>query len=63
MQEAKKKAMVVKIKAVGRTIKEYKSYKQEVEEFDMTLVAQDKKQAEFYKETTSACESAKKNMI
>jgi Sec-independent protein translocase protein TatA len=63
MQEAKKKALVVKIKAVGRTIKEYKSYKQEVEKFDMTLVAQDKKQAEFYKETTSAFESAKKNMI
>jgi hypothetical protein len=49
MQEAKKKALLVKIKAVGRTIKEYKSYKQEVEQFDMTLVAQDKKQAEFYK--------------
>lgn len=43
MDQQKKKAMIVKIKAVGRTLKEYKSYKSEVESFDMNEVSQDKK--------------------
>ena len=51
MDAAKKKSLLVKIKAVGRTMKEYKNYKQEVEAFDQTQIAQDKKQAEFYKES------------
>ena len=55
--------MVVKIKAIGRTLKEYKSYKQEVESFNETVVAQDKKQAEFYNESKSALDSVKKNLV
>lgn len=51
MDEAKKKQLLVKIRAVGRTLKEYKSYKKEVEQFDPTVVAQDKKQAEFFHES------------
>ena len=43
MDEAKKKALKVKIRAVGRTLKEYKSYKSEVESYDMNAVSQDKK--------------------
>ena len=55
--------MLVKIKAVGRTLKEFKNYKQEVESFDPTLVAQDKKQAEFFNESQSAMENVKKNLV
>ena len=63
MDSGKRKALVVKIKAVARTLKEYKSYKTEVESYDQTLVAQNKRQAEFYKESTEALESVKKSLI
>ena len=63
MDAGKKKTILVKIKAVGRTMKEYNNYKQEVEAFDQTQVAQDKKQAEFFKESTEAMEAVKKNLI
>ena len=63
MDQAKKKAILVKIKAIGRTLKEYNSYKSEVDAFDQTLVAQNKRQAEFFKESTEALESVKKSLV
>ena len=63
MDSAKKKAILVKIKAVARTLKEYNSYKCEVDAFDQTLVAQDKRQAEFFKESTEALESVKRSVV
>ena len=63
MDSTKKKALLVKIKAVGRTLKEYNSYKSEVDSFDQALVAQDKRQAEFYKESTEALESVKRSLV
>ena len=44
MEQSKQKAFLIKIKAVGRTLKEFKLYKNEVEGFDITLVSQDKRQ-------------------
>lgn len=55
--------LVIKSKAVARTLKEYQAYQQEVATFDVTLVSQDKKKQEFYHESVSALESVKKNLI
>ena len=63
MDAATKKTLLVKLKAVGRCLKEYNSYKQEVDAYDQTLVAQDKKQADFYKESTEALEAVKKSLV
>ena len=63
MDAGKKKALLVKAKAVGRMLKEYNNYKVEVGNFDLTQIAQDKKQAEFYKESTDAMEFVKKNLV
>ena len=63
MDSTKKKTLLVKIKAVGTTLKEYNSYKSEVDSFDQALVAQDKRQAEFYKESTEALESVKRSLV
>lgn len=43
MDEGQKKMLVIKSKAVARTLKEYQAYQQEVATFDVTLVSQDKK--------------------
>lgn len=63
MDAGKKKTLLVKIKAVGRVLKEYSNYRAEVDAFDQTLIAQDKKQADFYKESTEALEAVKKNLV
>lgn len=44
MDESQKKALLVKIKAVARTLKQFKAYKAEVANFDVNVVSQDKKQ-------------------
>ena len=43
MSGFQKKTLVVKIKSVDRTYKEYKLYKQEVDNFNINEVSQDKK--------------------
>lgn len=63
MDEGKKKQLLVKMKAVCRTLKEHKSYKQQVDNFDLTEVNQDKKKAEFYNESLMALEMTKKSVI
>ena len=43
MDASTKKAFGIKVKALGRTLKEFKAYKKEVGDYDMNEVTQDKK--------------------
>ena len=43
MDASTKKSFNIKVKVLGRTLKEYKAYKKEVEDYDMNQVSQDKK--------------------
>mgnify|MGYP000474688422 CR=1 FL=1 len=54
MDASQKKAFSIKVKALTRTLKEYKSYKAEVGTYDLNEVSQDKKKNEFYLESKSA---------
>ena len=58
-----KKAFVIKVRALTRTLKEFKSYKQEVDSYDMNEVSQDKKKSEFYKESKCALEEVEKKLL
>lgn len=49
-----KKSFQVKVRSLGRTLKEYKSYRAEVDAYDLNEVSQDKKKQEFYLESKSA---------
>ena len=48
MDSSKKKALLVKTKAVKRVLKEYMSYEEEVNAYDLIHLAQDKRQSWFY---------------
>jgi hypothetical protein len=48
MDAAQIKAFQVKVKSLGRTLKEYKAYSAEVQAYDLNVVSQDKKKQEFY---------------
>ena len=54
MNQETKKALRVKGGSVNRTLKEYKSYKNELSGFDMSEVGHNKKQTEFYHECKAA---------
>jgi hypothetical protein len=56
MDASQKKAFQIKVKALARTLKEYKSYKQELDAYNLNEVSQDKKKHEFYLESKSALE-------
>ena len=43
MDATTKKAFSIKVKALSRTLKEFKSYKKEVGDYNMNQVSQDKK--------------------
>ena len=53
-QSELKKSVEIKTKALERLFREYKSYSKEVDEYDLTLVGQDKKQSAFYEESKAA---------
>ena len=63
MDAAMVKAFHVKVASLVRTLKEYKSYKKEVDGYDMNLVSQDKKQQEFYQESKSALDQVEKKLV
>lgn len=63
MDASMKKAFVIKVRALTRTLKEFKSYKQEVDSYDMNEVSQDKKKSEFYKESKCALEEVEKKLL
>ena len=43
MDASQKKAFQIKVRALTRTLKEYKNYKQELEGYNLNEVSQDKK--------------------
>ena len=63
MDAAKVKAFHLKVASLTRTLKEYKSYQQEVGAYDLNLVSQDKKQQEFYQESKSALDQVEQKLI
>ena len=63
MDASMKKAFGIKVRALNRTLKEFKSYKKEVESYDLNEVSQDKKKSEFYKESQSALEDVEKKVL
>ena len=63
MDASMKKAFGIKVRALNRTLKEFKSYKKEVESYDLNEVSQDKKKSEFYKESQSALEDVEKKLL
>lgn len=63
MDSSLKKAFSIKVKIVTRILKEYKSYKQELETYDLNEVSQDKKKNEFYLESKGALADVEKKLI
>jgi hypothetical protein len=49
-----KKTLHKKTQALARLIREYKSYREECEAYDLALVSQDRRQFEFYEESKGA---------
>ena len=63
MDAAMKKAFTIKVRSLVRTLKEYKSYRNEVEAYDMNQVSQDKKKQEFYNESKEALISVEQKLL
>ena len=63
MDASQKKAFNIKVKTLTRTLKEYKSYKQELEGYDLNKVSQDKKIHEFYTESKAALGEVEKKLL
>ncbi len=58
-----KKTFQVKVRSLTRILKEFKNYKQELDAYNLTEVAQDKKTEEFYNESKSALDQVEKKLI
>ena len=63
MDAGQKKAFHIKVHSVVRTLKEYKSYRTEVESYDMNQVSQDKKKQAFYDESKEALISVEQKLL
>jgi hypothetical protein len=63
MDASQKKAFSIKVRALTRTLKEYRNYKLELEGYNLNEVSQDKKKHEFYIESKSALEDVEKRLI
>ncbi len=58
-----KKTFQVRVRSLARTLKEYKNYKVEVEDYDLAEIANDKKKLEFYQESKSALDQVEKKLL
>lgn len=58
-----KKTLVKKTQALARLIREYHSYQEECEGYDLQLISQDKKQLEFYQESKGVLEMVTAKLI
>ena len=53
-QSELKKSVEIKTRALSRLVREFQSYRKEVEEYNMAEVSQSQKQAAFYEESKAA---------
>lgn len=58
-----RKAFHVKVGSLVRTLKEFKSYRAELETYNLNELSHDKKKQEFYLESKSALDQVEKKLI